>query len=371
MQRKELFCIFISAISVATCSTPPQPKPTTDFPIQTVQWSPEKFGDLKDIIRKTECIALENSPEAAFSSIDQIAYHDNQFYIFDKYGSNKLLVFNDKGNYVRSFGRKGHGPGEYIELESFSIKNDTIFLLDPNGQKILVYDAHGEFLDEIETGTEYPDQAIWLSDGFLFYKALYQDEPVDNTAAVSKTNEKAQIVQTYFGYHEFSPRASYAQTFTESDSVILFNRYFNDTVIDFNRGGEITQGIYFDFGKDAIPENLRSDVKKVQNNKARYSYLASPVVSAGCFLLGTVSDHGKRVVYVKDQRNGHLYTDQSGDIIPALPSNIAAKDSTAIISWISYDVKDSFARSLGTDRLNELIPHLENGEVYLILFYLK
>lgn len=359
------------AVCLIACQDKPRPTKTSVFPVETVKCFSEQQGNLQDIVRETEIIALENSPESAFANIDRIVYGDNRFYIFDKYGANKLLIFDDRGNFVRSIGRRGRGPGEYLQLESFSLKGDTLFLLDTNGQKILTYDTDGNILTEVKLQEDFPEQMVWLSNGFLFYKALYQDEPSDHVASILRTDRHANTLESFFSYDEFTPRVSYEPTLTESDSFILFSRYLNDTVIAFDRQGSVATGVHFDFGDHVIPADLSPEAKKTAAKQSSYGFLSSAVVPVGRYLCGTLSESDKRKVFAWDRHSGRLYVDPEGETIPALPSNISAKDSTAIVSWMDYGLVDNFASSLGKDRVKRILPALDSGTVYLVLYHLK
>ncbi|SUE34593.1 6-bladed beta-propeller [Rikenella microfusus] len=358
------------ALLVFSCQTQQQPAPAPL--LTTIQWDDDSVDRLANIIAQPEIIPLENSRDAAFSGINQIRYHKGHYYIFDKYGANSLLVFDSIGNFIRRIGRKGHGPGEFIQLNAFTIQRDTIFALDANGQKILAYSTEGVYLNDRKTaGLDYPDDLAWLSDGFLFYRALYSDEQPDQVYAVSATNRDMEPLQTDFKYTEQSPRVCFELSFFESDSSIVFSRYLNDTLIVFDRQGGIRETLFWDFGTAAIPRPLRSEVKAVLERSKDFTYLASAAVPAGPFLTGTVSDHGQRGVFLYDSRDKRIYADLTGETIPALPSNLAAKDSTAIVSWLSYGVKDNFIPSLGKERVAELLPALENGQIFLVVYPLK
>lgn len=358
-------------VCLIACQSPSRSDKAVAFHVETVKCFSEQQGNLQDIVRETEIIALENSPESAFANIDRIVYGDNRFYILDKYGANKLLIFDDRGNFVRSIGRRGRGPGEYLQLESFTLKGDTLFLLDTNGQKILTYDTDGNLLTEANLQEDFPEQMVWLSNGFLFYKALYQDEPSDHVASILRTDRRVNTLESFFSYDESAPRVSYEPTLTESDSVILFSRYLNDTVIAFDRQGSVTTGVHFDFGDHAIPADLSPEAKKAAAKQSSYGFLSSAVVPVGRYLCGTLSEEGKRKVFAWDRNSGRLYVDPEGETIPALPSNISAKDSTAIVSWVNYGLLDKFVPSLGKERVEQMRSELDNGTTYLLLYHLR
>jgi len=53
------------------------------------------------------------------------------------------------GHYIRSFGRRGNGPGEYISAGNMAIDPEgQIYLLDTSGGTVLRYDRKGRYMDK-------------------------------------------------------------------------------------------------------------------------------------------------------------------------------------------------------------------------------
>ena len=55
----------------------------------------------------------------------------------------------DDGHYIRSFGRKGSGPGEYMSANNMAVDSQgRVYLLDSTRGQILRYDRQGRYLDK-------------------------------------------------------------------------------------------------------------------------------------------------------------------------------------------------------------------------------
>lgn len=62
-----------------------------------------------------------------------------------------VKVFNDKGTFSFSFGRKGSGPGEFLyPKEIISGKDKCIYIFDKGSRKISKFSSTGEFIDELK-----------------------------------------------------------------------------------------------------------------------------------------------------------------------------------------------------------------------------
>jgi len=69
--------------------------------------------------------------------------HSGRVYIADQQ-ENDIKVFNNEGEFVRTIGRSGDGPGEFRQISSMQIENNTLWIHDNNLKRISAYD--------IETG---------------------------------------------------------------------------------------------------------------------------------------------------------------------------------------------------------------------------
>jgi len=87
-------------------------------------------------------------------------------------GESTVLKFDRDGNFIKTFGRKGKGPGEFDLPHSlvFDAKG-LLYIADRNNARIQVFDSDGNYIRESShPGTPCglcmaPDQTIWLAHG--------------------------------------------------------------------------------------------------------------------------------------------------------------------------------------------------------------
>ena len=86
------------------------------------------------------------------------------------YSGEQLLKFDNKGRYVRTFGRKGQGPGEYIYIHTVRIASGKISVFDDQNAKFIFYNPDGTLYKEIKkTSGIFTFLATCLDNGnFLF-----------------------------------------------------------------------------------------------------------------------------------------------------------------------------------------------------------
>ena len=83
-----------------------------------------------------------------------------------------VIKFDKDGNFIKSWGKKGKGPGEFDLPHSlvFDAKG-LLYIADRNNARIQVFDADGNYIRESShPGTPCglfmtPDQHIWLAHG--------------------------------------------------------------------------------------------------------------------------------------------------------------------------------------------------------------
>jgi hypothetical protein len=96
------------------------------------------------LVERTVIGLLEHGPEDYFGQIRAIAVDRlGRVYVADTYTTN-VRVFDSAGVYVRTLGRRGQGPGEFIWPSGLTWQNDsTVWVLDDGNGRYSVYDTSG------------------------------------------------------------------------------------------------------------------------------------------------------------------------------------------------------------------------------------
>ena len=125
-------------------------------------------------------IDTENEELAEYELNDIWGYDVNslgEIFIFEHPESQEdcILKFNGNGEFIKSFGKRGQGPGE-IQYPSYQKINfrDEVSVIDPGNVKELVYDSNGDLISETKLVIPQSDLGqvlIPLSNGnYLFRK---------------------------------------------------------------------------------------------------------------------------------------------------------------------------------------------------------
>ena len=124
------------------------------------------------------CISEEESrPEYQFYEISSIAVdREENIYVTDQ-GEKHIKVFNRDGDYLRTIGRPGQGPGEFGRpAKTFITENNELRIVDPSRRQVHSYTAEGRYLESKKFNTVYPMDIAHDSSG-NFYVMNYWREP--------------------------------------------------------------------------------------------------------------------------------------------------------------------------------------------------
>ncbi|MBQ8805479.1 MAG: 6-bladed beta-propeller [Bacteroidaceae bacterium] len=106
----------------------------------------EKPIMLSDLYDNAEFVPFENGEKCMLSRVKKTIVKNGCVILLDKDPYATIKVFSTNGEYIRNIGQLGHGKGEYVDIDDFTMNNngDSIFVLCNN--RILVYDNKGTFL---------------------------------------------------------------------------------------------------------------------------------------------------------------------------------------------------------------------------------
>lgn len=99
---------------------------------------------------------------------------DGSIYVADGYGNSRVVQFSAAGGFIREWGRKGSGPGEFNLPHSIAIDPmGRLYVADRGNARVQLFDSTGRFLGEWRDSTlgrpwavrVAPDGSVYLVDG--------------------------------------------------------------------------------------------------------------------------------------------------------------------------------------------------------------
>lgn len=122
------------------------------IPENIKKYSVENFDDKSffqwnEFVAKIDVIQLETTDNSLLGDITKGVIDGNNIFIQDR-KLQCLLNFDTSGKFIKKLGKKGQGPGEYLEIRDFCLLDDCIYTLDY--RKIHSYNKKtGEYIESI------------------------------------------------------------------------------------------------------------------------------------------------------------------------------------------------------------------------------
>ncbi|RHJ79320.1 6-bladed beta-propeller [Parabacteroides sp. AM08-6] len=124
--------------------------PTKDEKFETIKVS----NEIKEPMPSSELIEdfyytpLETTDKSLFAYCNHIEFYDNKIYAFDRLGTEKLYLFDNKGKFLKSLGEKGGAPFEFYLPKSFAIdtKQEQLVIYDNQKRKWMQFSLNGDYI---------------------------------------------------------------------------------------------------------------------------------------------------------------------------------------------------------------------------------
>jgi hypothetical protein len=96
---------------------------------------------ISELCSRVKTIILENNENALLGKINGMQVYKDWIFILDRQQNAGVYLFSKEGKFIRKYGRRGIGPGEYLQISDFTIDtdNDAIYLMDCDANQILKY----------------------------------------------------------------------------------------------------------------------------------------------------------------------------------------------------------------------------------------
>ena len=229
----------------------------------TIPQTPVEYAGRVDLIlqEQIELAFDENTP--GIGNVGWMGFSPEGTLLLTDFIGNQAVEFSrTDGQYIRSFGRAGSGPGEYVRPMSMDIDpQGQLYILDPGLGYLLRYDRQGQYLDQTprfskgsriatgRAGEVFLTRAKGTSSGHIMElqrldPATY--EPIYRIPL--STSEQSFIARKMFGY------ARLAYSPTRHRLYYMGPNDYKVTEIDADTGRLVRQFGYQLERYDSLPE---------------------------------------------------------------------------------------------------------------------
>ena len=107
---------------------------------------------LSQLCSRVKTVILETNKNVLLGKVNDMQIYKGWIFVLDRDHNVGVYTFDKEGKYIRKYGNRGFGPGEYLSVSDFTIdtENSIIYLMDYESNQILKYKiSTGEYIDKI------------------------------------------------------------------------------------------------------------------------------------------------------------------------------------------------------------------------------
>lgn len=263
-------------LGMASCRNENGKSEVSDIVRINLDWDAvvERF-DYAPLVEDTALvIPLETTDDCLIGEITKLIYQDGRIYIGDAM-SKSVFVFDESGKFLSKVRAVGNGPGEYVNITSFVVKERNILVYDHMMRRLLEYTADGKHLS-----TKNVSQ-IWGNELLLLGKKLF----LMNAASSSRMGfyhlfsiyeEGEEPFTAYLPFGDFGEQGwsvdNYVAPLDEQEALIYYFPF--DTLHTVRADGTASPSYVVDFGKKRLPQRyMEMDGEQAMKTAHRDNYV--------------------------------------------------------------------------------------------------
>jgi len=164
--------------------------------------------DGKTLVRTLGVAGVEGHDDSHFAGPTDIAWlPDGSFFVTDGYVNTRVVKFDRDGRFVKAWGTKGSGPGQFNLPHAIDIdRQRRLYVADRLNGRVQIFDENGRYLDEWDNIVQpfhlivSSDQHVWVSDGVTNKFLQYSPEG----RLLSSWGTYGELPGAFWGVHQFS-----------------------------------------------------------------------------------------------------------------------------------------------------------------------
>ena len=243
-----LLCMQIGLLSVLVSCGQKEGQMPVNVNWECTESNMKDTFDIQSLFSDRYILGLEETEQSRIGTIEKLAMADSLLFIMDNRLAMRIFVFNaNTGKFINSIGRTGNGPGEYVDINDFSVDSQrgTVSLMTAR-QDILTYDYQGNFISK--KSLSFNADKMECKDG-KYYFVCY-DEGRGNLIV---TDKDMHVTHEYLVNRKGEPVVIFWFPLQKMlDGTIAFFRYMDDTVYTLDENDSLSIRYKVDFGSKGV-----------------------------------------------------------------------------------------------------------------------
>jgi len=272
-----------------------------------------------------------------------------------------VLVFDNTGRFLYKIGNLGHGHGEYVSVEYFTIDKEgrRVILLSGNST-IYEYDLSGKF----KKMKELDKSLLWSiasnPQGFLLSSNHLTYTSGENAFLFYFFDKEFHLKKKFF---HVLPKQMYAPSsilnnLSISQDKFVYNDMYTHKVYLFDESTNIEASFNFNF-KNPMPTDMFCDTEIFIAEQFENDYLLDVVILHDKIISFYRQDNGSCVVGI--DKNGKIL--RNCKYLGFLPSFLGAEDDCIYSAFSAYELQQAIDCGMLTNSPDSINPE---DNVYLV-----
>lgn len=232
--------VLLFVLTLSRCSKHVE-ETCTDIPATILTENDERIPQkiIDSIFTFDRFIIPELTEQSVLGIINKVIYKDSVLFILHR--NKEITSFDRNGRFLSNYSHIGQGPGEYVSIDDFDIKEDTLFILTQNN--VYNYSMDDVFIKTISLpnttkSLRILNSGIALNNGFGVGNKKTKDNfsytYINNGATQNHIEFNKQLLGNTFTHQGL---CSKFVSDNSNDNVLTFFPY-NDTIynVDVNNG---------------------------------------------------------------------------------------------------------------------------------------
>jgi len=161
----------------------------------------------------------------------------DNLYVFD-IGDYEILKFDSTGKFIKKWGRRGHGPGEFNGIVRFMIdQEDQIWITDTGNHRLLKYNQEGVLIDMIKFTSSFSHNTVILSDSTFVVPGLLK------SPLMRKYSYNGKKIGSFGSHLTVSHLMNQGRCIVDAKDRIYYSYDFASPILIFSANGELLNKI--------------------------------------------------------------------------------------------------------------------------------
>jgi hypothetical protein len=251
--------------------------------------------DIYEFVDSIQFIKLQTTDDNLIADLNRVFFDDDKIIVIDKRGM-QILIFDNKGLFIRKISKVGIGPGEYVSMSAglYDPNKKNIIVYDGQAFKMLFYTLKGDLIREINNfsnNTVIRDIINLPNGNFLCYTFDYTSQQVGKEASgLWEVDSLGKYIRSFFSYETLYPAImNYANScFTRlPEGVISFKDALSNDLYYFEKG------------------NLKKDISYILKNYNREEFIGESLAKK--FTTSITSQNKGSYIFTEWTDMDHLF----------------------------------------------------------------